>query len=191
MVRLLLLAVHVKRVLSLFGLKPSITYHIHTKTHNTTTQLPRPSRRGLYLPGLQHWGAGRIRVYFGRQGHPARHHGLPQEPPTDQDAGARLAQVGYASVRTCIEYKAANSSARSLFYVRPHSLDTDNFGHASLREVLPWVDELNPERVYLVGAGCGWGDHDKANEELATKRGYPHVQLAHDGLFLEGFRLYE
>lgn len=70
-------------------------------------------------------------------------------------------------------------------------LDTDNFGHASLREVLPWVDELQPERVYLVGAGCGWGDHDKANEELAAKRGYPHVQLAHDGLYLEGFQLYE
>lgn len=60
-----------------------------------------------------------------------------------------------------------------------------------MREVLPWVDELQPGRVYLVGAGCGWGDHDKANEELATKRGYPHVQLAHDGLYLEGFQLYE
>jgi phosphoribosyl 1,2-cyclic phosphodiesterase len=69
--------------------------------------------------------------------------------------------------------------------------DTDNFGHASLREVLPWVDELQPERVFLVGAGCGWGDHDKANEDLATKRGYPHVQLAFDGMFLEGFKLYD
>lgn len=72
-------------------------------------------------------------------------------------------------------------------FYQPNS-DTNNFGHASLREVLPWVDELKPEQVYLVGAGCGWGDHDRANEELA-KRGYPHVQLAHDGLFLESFQL--
>ena len=63
-----------------------------------------------------------------------------------------------------------------------------NYAHASVDEVLPWVDDLKPEQVWLVGAGCGWGDHDEANAELA-RRGYPQVQLAHDGLFLEGFRL--
>lgn len=64
-----------------------------------------------------------------------------------------------------------------------------NFAHTAFEEVREWIDELKPEKVWLVGMGCGIGDHDEANRIIQDEMGYPMVELAYDGLYLEGFRL--
>jgi phosphoribosyl 1,2-cyclic phosphodiesterase len=63
-----------------------------------------------------------------------------------------------------------------------------NFAHASLEEALGWVADLKPRRALLVGMGCGIGDHDDANAYIRS-RGYEHVELAYDGLYVSGYQL--
>jgi len=67
-------------------------------------------------------------------------------------------------------------------------MTTGNFAHAAFEEVRGWVDELKPEKVWLVGMGCGIGEHDEANRKI-QEMGYPMVELAYDGLYVEGFAL--
>ncbi len=64
-----------------------------------------------------------------------------------------------------------------------------NYAHAAFEEVKAWVDALQPQKVWLVGMGCGIGDHDEANRKIQQELGYPQIELAWDGLYLEGFRL--
>jgi phosphoribosyl 1,2-cyclic phosphodiesterase len=68
-------------------------------------------------------------------------------------------------------------------------MTTGNFAHAAFEEVRGWVDELKPEKVWLVGMGCGIGEHDEANRKIQQEMGYPMVELAYDGLYVEGFLL--
>ncbi len=67
-------------------------------------------------------------------------------------------------------------------------MTTGNFAHAAFEEVRGWVDELKPDKVWLVGMGCGIGEHDEANRRI-HEMGYPMVELAYDGLYVEGFSL--
>jgi hypothetical protein len=53
----------------------------------------------------------------------------------------------------------------------------------NLPECLALIDRLRPQRAFLVGMCCEVGGHDAMNERLKGL-GYPHVQLAYDGMVL-------
>ena len=53
-------------------------------------------------------------------------------------------------------------------------------------EALAWIDDLRPQKAYLVGMGCGMGSHADANAEI-RRRGYRNVELAYDGMLLTDF----
>ncbi len=63
-----------------------------------------------------------------------------------------------------------------------------HYSHMNLPECLALLDRLQPERAFLVGMCCEVGAHDAMNERL-KRLGYPHVQLAYDGMALRGLRL--
>ena len=74
-------------------------------------------------------------------------------------------------------------------HLPPHKqFKVGNFAHAAFPECESWIKALKPKRCYLVGMGCGIGDHDEANAEI-KRRGYSNVELAYDGMVLEGLSL--
>lgn len=62
------------------------------------------------------------------------------------------------------------------------------FAHMGVNDALAVVKILQPEKVYFVGMSCSVGMHDEMNAKLAETM--PNVQLAYDGLFLEGFAMH-
>lgn len=60
-----------------------------------------------------------------------------------------------------------------------------NHSHMNLTECLALLDILQPQQAYLVGMCCEVGAHDAMNARLRGM-GYPHVQLAWDGMVLRG-----
>lgn len=58
----------------------------------------------------------------------------------------------------------------------------------NLPECLALLDQLQPQRAWLVGMCCEVGAHDAMNARLQAM-GYPHVQLAFDGMTLRGLPL--
>ena len=58
----------------------------------------------------------------------------------------------------------------------------------NLTECLALLDQLQPQQAYLVGMCCEVGGHDSMDARLKAM-GYPHVQLAWDGMVLRGLPL--
>lgn len=58
----------------------------------------------------------------------------------------------------------------------------------NLPECLAVLDQIQPQRAFLTGVCCEVGAHDSMNERLKNL-GYPHVQLAYDGMTLRGVPL--
>lgn len=69
---------------------------------------------------------------------------------------------------------------------QPNNRKTNS--HMTLQESLALLDQLEPQRAFLVGMCCDVGGHDEMNARLRAM-GYPHVQLAYDGMVLRGMPL--